>query len=201
MKKHSFILPILAGAFFLVSCSEIPKEAYFTHGQPETLLVHSKQEESFDITGKDSVKRILQWASQAKPSQASLHCKETNKFCNKIEKVMERNGISTTRVASHSNHVTFTYDKIAARDCENRYVDNMINPYNLNHPAYGCSMAVNMAQMVTDRREFDEPDLVDDMDARKAVQAVDVYTTASKPSTSFETLSSSQSVSITPGGR
>ena len=60
-----------------------------------------------------------------------------------------------------------------ARDCENRYIDDTINPYNLNHPTFGCSISVNMVQMVTDKREFTNPSLMDYPDANKMRQVMD----------------------------
>jgi type IV pilus biogenesis protein CpaD/CtpE len=203
MKKTHFIASSLAVATLLVACSDIPKEAYYKRGQPESLLERSKKEAVFDIASQDDVKRILLFAKQARPSQAAFKCQETSKSCNRLEQALRRNsGVSITRVTSAHNNVTFSFEQIAVRDCENRYIDNMINPYNLNHPTFGCSLAANSAQMVTDKRQFTDPDIMDSSDARKGVQVSDQYYTAPKADTDFAPITSAESlVSGSGGGR
>lgn len=54
-------------------------------------------------------------------------------------------------------------------------MDNSINPYNLNHRTFGCSTAVNMVQMVGDKRQFTSPALLDFRDGENAVQDYETY--------------------------
>jgi hypothetical protein len=53
----------------------------------------------------------------------------------------------------------------------------MINPYNLNHPTFGCTIASNMVQMVSDKREFTNPGLTGEADGLKTSQRVGFYNT------------------------
>ena len=54
-------------------------------------------------------------------------------------------------------------------------MNNSINPYNLNHPTFGCSIASNMVQMVSDKGQFVSPELTGFGDGNKAVQAYGTY--------------------------
>jgi type IV pilus biogenesis protein CpaD/CtpE len=108
-------------------------------------------------------------------------------------------------VASADNNVTLVYERIQARDCESRYIDNPVNPYNLNHPTFGCSLAVNMVQMVSDKRQFTNPAIMDYPDAFKAGQAMQAYgtppnSTPTKSDPNFQALATQGSLSIDSGG-
>ena len=51
------------------------------------------------------------------------------------------------------------------------FIDNRDNPHNLNHPTFGCSIAANIVQHVSDKQQFVNPDIMSVPDAKKAVQA------------------------------
>jgi type IV pilus biogenesis protein CpaD/CtpE len=70
---------------------------------------------------------------------------------------------------SNDNSVTLVYERILARDCDQRYVDNPRNYYNTNHRAFGCATAANMVQQVTNKQEFISPNLSDDPSAVRAI--------------------------------
>jgi type IV pilus biogenesis protein CpaD/CtpE len=78
-------------------------------------------------------------------------------------------------------------------------MDNVVNPYNLNHPTFGCTVSSNMAQMVTDKNQFINPSIQDSPDARKGVQATDNYNITTKPETDFKALSTSESIASSTG--
>ena len=81
------------------------------------------------------------------------------------------------------------YDRLQARNCQNRYIDNTITGYNnLNSPTFGCSTAINIVQMVTDKRQFTDPALLDVPDANKPMQAIGFRNTVAKPDASFPTM-------------
>ena len=71
--------------------------------------------------------------------------------------------------------MTLVYERVLARDCENRYMENTVNPYNLNYPTFGCSNASNMVQMVTDKRQFTSPALLEMQDAERVERVMDGY--------------------------
>lgn len=198
MKKTRFLLSSLITAGLLAACSEIPKDAYRAPGQPERLMEVTEKDIHFDISG-DSLKRIQRWAAQAHPTEASLSCTETSKACNKLEAFLHKQHISTTRVYAKHNEVRFKFKHVAMRECENRYVDNMINPYNLNHPTFGCSLAMNSAMMITDRTQLIEPPYMDKDDAVRGIQVIGAANTPPKADTNFTPLTTSESISS--GGR
>lgn len=175
------------------ACSEIPKEAYYAHGQPESLLEKSDSHATFSLSSSNSMSTVVNWLNQSNPKEAALRCQETSKNCNKLERLLVKKGITVTRTMARNNQAVFTYTTVKARDCENRYIDNMINPYNLNYPTLGCSVAANSVQMVTDRKDFIDPNLSDLPDARKSRQVMDQYNTPSKATTDFTTLVSGSS--------
>ena len=64
-------------------------------------------------------------------------------------------------VTGAGQSVDMLYERVAAYNCVNRYVNNSSNNANLNHPAFGCSVASNIVQSVTDKRQFTNPALLD----------------------------------------
>lgn len=193
--KHTLIgFTALSSLLFVCAgCSEIPKEAYYAHGQPESLLEKSSDHATFSLSAPHSVSTVMNWLDTANPKDATLRCQETSKNCNKLERLLVKKGITVTRTMARSNQVIFTYTTVKARDCENRYIDNMINPYNLNYPTLGCSVAANSVQMVTNRKDFVDPNLSDLPDARKSRQVIDQYNAPSKATTDFTALVSGSS--------
>lgn len=201
MKNKLLLFTSLLSLTALVaSCSEIPPQAYYTHGKPESLIVSSTRESGFDIQGKASVKRIMKWVAKSHPADAALSCREASKACNKLEHMLRERGIATTRIMAETDSVSFSHKHVAVRDCKNGYIDNPINPYNLNHPVFGCSVAANSAQQITDRRTLIDPPLMDLDDAQKGVQVVGEYQKAPIASTDFSPLSTSQSLATSSGG-
>lgn len=184
----------------LFACSEIPEQAYYTRGQPESLLEVTQTEAIFTLNKKTVVSDISKWIKNASPSEALLHCQKKNKICNRVEALLKKKGISTARNTSSTNEVTFFYEQISVRKCENRYIDNTVNPYNLNHPTFGCTIASNSAQMVANKQQFINPNLTDKTDARKPVQVTDFYNTATKPETDSTPLTTSKTLVSGSGG-
>lgn len=199
MKKITLALSSCISLLLSASCSEIPKQAYASRGQPEALLTSQPKKADFDLNSKKSLKHILSWTQEYGPSDAVLSCQETSTLCTRLEHALQRHGVKTTRLYADTNKVTFTYAEIAAHQCENRYIDNMINPYNLSYPTLGCSIATNEVMMVTKRRTFTNPDLMGNPDARKTVQTFDQYYTPSKADTNLSGMSGS-SISSSGGG-
>lgn len=200
MKKFRLAALTLSSMAALFACSEIPKEAYFHRGEPELLLETQEKMATFEIDSKESLKDIVAWSRKAKPTEATLRCRPKSKLCGKLEQLLSKEGIPVNYTAgASSNEVTFLFERSAVRKCENRYVDNSINPYHLNHPAFGCTIASNIAQMVTDKSQFTNPATGGDSDARKAIQATDNYNTTVKPDTEFKPLTTSETLTSGSG--
>lgn len=171
--KHYVLL--LIAAVSLSACAIIPPEAYTNRGDPEALLDVSSEVVNLDITSQSSVDELSAWLNEDAPSRAELYCAADSAFCQQAEEMMGLYGVPYQQVPSSEMSVALVYERVLARDCVNRYVDNPINPYHLNHPAFGCSLAANMVQHVTDKRQFVRPNLLDGGDAKKAVQAYQNY--------------------------
>ncbi len=166
MKKIIALLPVLA----LVACNDIPRAAYFNHGDPESLLDASSEVVSVQLSSDFSVQEVVDWIDQDQPTRAELLCMEGDPLCKAAEDVMGVYGVDYKLVSSADNTVHLIYERVLARDCENRYIDNHINPYKMSHPTFGCSNASNMVRMVSDKRQFVSPPLLDYMDSERGVK-------------------------------
>jgi hypothetical protein len=171
MKK--FLLPFLLMA--TAACDVIPPEAYYNRADPESLLDASSEIVNFELRDEQSLDEMVSWVNQDQPTRAELYCQDGNPLCQQAQSALEQFGVQVTPVASDDQLVTLVYERILARDCDNRYIDNSINPYNLNHPAYGCSIAVNMVQSITDKRQLTSPPLSDYVDGLQTQRTMDAY--------------------------
>lgn len=172
MKKQiSFTL----AAFILSACSQIPPEAYYNRADPYSLLDSSSEVVNVALVSEDSINEIVQWIDQDHPTQAELYCLDGDAICTRALETLESFQVPVNYIPAADNSLTLVYDRVVARDCDNRYLDNPINPYNLNHPTFGCSVALNIVQMVGDKRQFTSPALLDYLDGEKAVQNYQIH--------------------------
>jgi hypothetical protein len=183
----------------LVACSEIPKEAYYNRGEPESLLDVSSEVVNLPIDSPANIQELINQVNKDQPTSAELHCSTSDALCEETENVLHQFGVPVKHSLSASGGVELVYQRIMARDCESRYIDNTINPYNLNHPTFGCSLAANSVQMVSDKRQFTNPAMMGNSDASKAVQTLEFYNLpnafAPEPlSTDFQDLATQQSL-------
>jgi hypothetical protein len=200
MKKF---LPAALLLLSFTACNQIPKEAYFNRGDPESLLDASSEVVNVDLRSRASLDELAQWVNRDQPSRAELHCDPAERLCSRARKVLEQFSVPVTESGDADGSVALLYDRVLARDCENRYIDNHINPYEMNHPTFGCSTASNLVQMVSDKRQFTSPALMDDADAEKAVQSIENYRTpnAFSPSkTDMDMPSLLETIESTTGG-
>lgn len=172
MMKNIFyaFMVLLLGA-----CNQIPAEQYYNRGDPYSLLDSSSEVVNVSLISEDSITEIVQWIDQDQPTQAELYCLEGDTLCMQALETLESFHVPVTYIPAADNSLTLVYDRVVARDCDNRYMDNPINPYNLNHPTFGCSVAVNMVQMISDKRQLTSPALLDYMDGERAVQTYQLY--------------------------
>ena len=189
----------LAALSLMAACSQIPKEAYFARGTPESLLDASSEVINIRLESARSVNDVSDWINKDQPTRAELYCLESDRICSNARGVLEQFGVPVNFVAAADNRVTLVYERVLARDCENRYIDNSINPYNLNHPTFGCSVASNIVQHVSDKAQFTAPALMDYPDAEKAVQAYGRY--LEPPQTTQVTGSGTSLLDNVQGGR
>lgn len=166
-------------ALALSACGQPPgPNAYLNRGEPESLIDTSSEVVNLSVASPADVKELSAWVAKDRPTRAELNCTGTGRQCTEARKVLELNGVPIMLSANNEQSVTLIYERILARDCENRYVDNTHNHYNTNHPAFGCSVAANIVQHVTNRQEFVSPNL---SEAPSAVRAVNDVKRAYKP--------------------
>ncbi len=170
----------------LAACSQVPREAYFNRGAPESLLDASSEAVSVQLFSDQAIQEITDWVSQDQPTRAELRCQATDPVCVKAGEALKLYGVEYEMIASDEGVANLFYERVLARDCEHRYIDNHTNPYNLPHPAFGCSLASNMVQMVADKRQFVSPALQDPVDAEKAVLSYDKKYVSFKPEDAFK---------------
>lgn len=159
----------------LAACSQIPGEAYYDRGSPESLLDVSSEVVNLSVTSESALDELANWLNQDQPTRAELYCLDGDARCVAAQEVLDLYGVPSAYAPSGENMVTLVYERVLARDCENRFIDNSVNPYHLNHPTFGCSTAVNMVQMVSDKQQFVRPNLMDMPDAKKASQVYRNY--------------------------
>lgn len=201
--KNLFITAALGLA--LAACSQIPKEAYYSRGEPESLIDKTSEVVNLKIESPASVEEITNWINKDQPTRAELRCSEGDGLCGEVKSVLHQFGVPVKYTATMENNVELIYDRVQARECERRYIDNMINPYNLNHPTFGCTVSSNMVQMVTNKREFTDPKLMDYADATKAAQVMGFYNTPagfspSKADSNFTAIATQENISSSDSG-
>jgi hypothetical protein len=156
----------------VTACEDIPGAAYYQRGTPESLLDASSERVSIDLANNPNAQtQLLQWLNQAQPTRAELNCVDGDLMCATLQNTLSQYNVPVERSAS-GNNLALVYDSLQARDCNNRYIDNPRNPYHLSHPTFGCSIAANIVQSVTDKRQFTSPALTDAGDGRRAYQVL-----------------------------
>lgn len=175
MNTYRTFLPALLLVTALSGCNRIPLEAHANRGGPESLLDVSSEVISVEMMSDQSADEIVNWIETDQPSRSEIQCFEGDPLCARAEDVLKLYGLEYEIVNSDRTEVLLVYERILARDCENRYIDNTINPYNLYYPTYGCSVASNLVQMVTDKRQFVSPTLLDYPDASSMVRAYNLF--------------------------
>lgn len=158
----------------LTSCSEIPKESYWDRGQAESLLSVSTEAVTIDLNQRNALAQLTNWLNRQEPANAILSC-SNRRMCTRAGQVLDQFDVAYEERAGAGNNVSLVYERVMSRDCENRFITNHINPYNMNHPTFGCSTAANHVQMVGDKRQFTDPLLLGPYDGQKAAQDYDSY--------------------------
>lgn len=187
MKK---LVTLLALSTAIVACTQAPESAYFNHGEAESLLDVSTEAVNIKLTSQASVQKVIAVINKEQPTRAKVTCKETDPLCKQVRNVMKQFKVPVEYRSARAGNVSIVYERIMARNCQNRYIDitadqNNNNLNNLNHPTLGCSVAINTVQMVTDKRQFTDPALMDDVDSNKPLQAITNYDTVTKIDPTF----------------
>lgn len=179
MKKYSLVICLLS----ISACTEPYNDVAVDSGNPERLIDKSAETVTFGLRARNSVAKLSDMVKQDRPSSVELRCSLSSPRCTQAKEVFERSGVQVNLSDEQNNSVVLSYNRVMVRDCDQRYVDNMGGDRSINHPAFGCSIAGNMVQMVSDKSQFTNPSLTDLPDAEKAAQSYGEY---SKPSAKRE---------------
>lgn len=160
----------------LITACNVPPGAYYNRGDPENLIDVSTEVVHVNMVLNDDLKALEHILQDDPPTRAELGCAASDDVCAKAGRMLDKADIAASYVTGGDKEgVDLIYDRVVARDCENRYIDNSSNNHNLPPPTFGCSITSNMVQMVTDKQQFTNPNLTDYPDAEKAVQAYEHY--------------------------
>jgi hypothetical protein len=178
---------ISALALSLVSaCSKIPPEAYFKRGEPQSLISSSTEEVNFPIYDSSSLDDLVSWIEKDQPSFVEISCSDNQQLCLDMQNAVAAYGVEYEVLPAGFNEVKLSYNRIVAKVCENRFINNTINPYNLNHPTFGCTTATNIVMMVADRNHIVNPPLLALPRADKAAAVAAFYLETPKPTLPLE---------------
>jgi hypothetical protein len=166
------------GMLAMSACGSPPTATSHLNRGPESLIDLSSEIVHLSIASPSELKELAAWVEKDRPTRAQLSCVASTKQCVDAQKLLELQGVPVAMGTDAENSVTLVYDRILARDCDQRYVDNAHNSYNITHPHFGCAVSANIVQHVTDKQEFVSPNL---SDAPSAVRGVNDINRAYTP--------------------
>ena len=152
----------------------LPDAAYPNPGDPERQLDASSELVTMSLASRSALSDISRTVAQDPPTRAELSCAPREALCAEAKSIFTGRGIPVAFSGS-GDGVTLVYERLVARDCDNRFVDNSSNMQNLGAPSLGCSVRANTVQMVSDRRQIVNPSLMDMPDAQKASKNYERY--------------------------
>jgi len=194
MKTYSVAFFLLA----LASCGPVPAPAdYANRGDPESLLSTSSEVVTVSLDSQESLGELTDTLSKTPPTRAILHCPTADALCAQAKDILSKHKVAAQETGSGSS-VTLLYEQTVAHACENRYIDNSVNEYNLEPVSMGCSLRGNTVQMVTDKKQFTSPQLLSPMDGEKAAQTYDDYLNPPVPEQKSQGLSGPLVTSSSP---
>jgi hypothetical protein len=151
-----------------------PDSAYDNRGGPESLVDVSTEVVNLDITSAGELNDLSAWINRDQPTRAELYCLEGEPLCVEARQVLDLYGVPTQQMQSSVANVTLIYERILARDCNARYVDDK-NLTNVSQPAFGCAIAANMVQQISNKQQIVRPNLMDYPEGEKAVEVYKYY--------------------------
>lgn len=172
MHRHSFFLPFAAAALLLASCTMPSDRAYISRGAPESLLDRSSEVVTLNAATRQDLDDLAVWIGRDLPSRAELNCPTSDANCRAAERMLTQKNVPVLRGVDGAYAVTLVYERIVARDCNPSLRIERGNYYNTNHPGFGCSIAANIVQQVTDKNEIIAPETLDAAPATRAVTTV-----------------------------
>lgn len=173
MKKSLvLILTLLA----LSACETLPNKAYSLPVRPESLLDSSAERVSFGLSIPKSAQELTDWINKDQPSRAELNCAKDKPNCRKAIQILSSFSVPYKHVQkAGGDSIALVYNRVVARSCNHSFISNHHNVRNLNHPAFGCSVASNTLQMMSDQQQILNPLLSGNQDAATQVRRLNAY--------------------------
>lgn len=164
-------------AFMLAGCvgGASSPDAYANRGDPESMLDVSSEVVTIGLKNPKAHAEMLDWLKREQPRKAELACDAAAASCRKAREALEQYGVKYRSADASANAVNLIYERVVARDCDPRYIDNHSNPYNVNYSAFGCAVRANMVQAVAQKRQILNPATLDPVDGEKAVMNYQTY--------------------------
>jgi type IV pilus biogenesis protein CpaD/CtpE len=170
---------VLSAMLVLSACGQPPaSNAYYNRGAPESLLDVSSELVNLSTANSADVAELGEWIQKERPTRAELNCDSQLKSCKDAKRLLSLKRVPVVTNEVGSDTVTLVYERVVTRDCEQRFVDSHQNHYNVNHKAFGCSIASNMLQQISDKQQILNPR---DLDKASAVRAVNDHHRAYTP--------------------
>jgi len=151
MRTHLYTVLALS---LVSACSVIPQGANQSYS-PESLLDVSQEVVTIDAVNASSASELSTLLESNSPSRVVVACNPAVGACKKAIKVLSQYGVPY-ETANEGPAIALHFDNIVAHDCEQGFVSNHINPYNLNYAAFGCAVSANTVQMVSDTRTVED---------------------------------------------
>lgn len=172
MHRHSFphVFALATLLALMAACGAPPSDrAYSSRGTPESLLDRSSEVVTLNTATRQHLDDLATWIARDVPTRAELNCPTTEANCREAERMLRKKNVAVVKGVDGAHAVTLVYERIIARDCNPSFRNHSANYYNTNHPAFGCAIAANIVQHVTDKNEITDPATLDAAPASRAV--------------------------------
>lgn len=156
------------------ACSIIPQAGYSDQWKFESLIDVTTESVNVDLGRRNALAQVANLTSSPNLASATLYCSNTQ-LCERTAKLLRSKDVSYEIKQAETNVASLNFERPVARDCDNRFITNHINPYNLHHPTFGCANGINSAQMIRDKRQVTDPLILGPYDGFKATQNYDSY--------------------------
>lgn len=196
MKRNMSKIYLLSCVALVSACSPRPLTPTPNAGDPERLIDLSSEVVTLSLASPNALSKLSNMISQDPPARATLSCSFKDTRCTQAKELFDRRGIPLkTTKNDKAATVELSYERVVTRDCNPRYTDDLGESVDATYPAFGCSVSGNIVQMVSDKKQFTNPSLLDFPDGEKAVQNYRKYL---KPSTSSESSGAMSSATGAP---
>ncbi len=172
MVTHYLKVLSLVAALTLAACSGARDSEFMSRGGPEALIDVSSEVVNLSIADKKDLEALSTWIATDAPTRAELQCDASAKLCREALSILEKKGVAISTVPSAANTVMLTYERILARDCNQRYRETKSPRSGAPAPSFGCAVSANIVQHVSDKNAFVNPSISDTPSSVSGISAI-----------------------------